>query len=56
MNRDDYLEFLDNLRESGETNMFGAGEYIQEQFHCTKQEAKEALMDWMKTFEERHPN
>ena len=29
---DEMLEYLDDLRESGETNMFGAGPYVQREF------------------------
>ena len=50
-----YYEYLDRLRESGIVNMFGAGEYIETEFDLTKQDAKEILLDWMRTFAERHP-
>jgi len=46
--------FLDKLRESGHTNMFGAAPYIQEVFGVERSEAKQYLMNWMETFEERH--
>ncbi len=32
-------EYLDNLRESGVTNMFGAGVYIQTEFGVDEREA-----------------
>jgi hypothetical protein len=48
-----HLEYLDGLRESGVTNMFGAGVYIQEAFGVTQQEALQILKYWMKTFDER---
>lgn len=43
-------EFLDNLRESGVTNMFGAAPYIQEGFGVDKKDAKELLMQWMEEY------
>jgi hypothetical protein len=46
--------FLDTLRKSGESNMFGAGPYIQERFGITKYDANRFLVKWMETFEERH--
>ena len=50
------FEFLDRLRESSVTNMFGAGPYLQEQFDIeSKNEANEIVLKWMKTFEQRHP-
>lgn len=51
---DDVLEYLDELRESGVTNMFGAGPYIEATFGYDRKEAKDALLYWMHTFSERH--
>ena len=49
------LEYLDDLRESRVTNMFGATPYLQEMFpELSKKEAKKVLVYWMKTFSERH--
>jgi len=48
------LEFLDDLRESGVTNMFGAAPYVQDAFFLTKQEARAILSEWMKSFATRH--
>lgn len=48
---DDHLEFLDDLRESGETNMYGARPYLMKEFsEFSKQEAAEVLKYWMATF------
>ena len=52
--QDQVIIFLDNLRESGVTNMFGAGSYIQEEFGVTKYDAQRFLIKWMQTFGERH--
>lgn len=50
-----YLEFLDILRESGVTNMFGAAPYLQEEFpELNRNEARRILQHWMQTFSERH--
>ena len=47
----DMLEFLDELRESGDTNMFGARPYVLEEFpELTRQEASRVLTYWMETF------
>ena len=47
----DMLEFLDELRESGDTNMFGARPYVLEEFpELTRQEASGVLTYWMETF------
>jgi uncharacterized protein YciI len=47
---DEHLDFLDDLRESGETNMFGATPYIIDEFDISKSEAKKILLYWMDTF------
>ena len=47
------LEYLDGLRESGETNMFGAGGYVVGRFGVTRNEAREIVQHWMDTFEDR---
>ncbi len=49
---DEHLEFLDTLRESGVTNMFGAGPYLQEEFGLTRRQASDVLLYWMRTFGE----
>jgi hypothetical protein len=54
MNKEHYFVYLDNLRESGETNMFGAAPYLADVFELTKQEAHDILLQWMQTFDERH--
>ena len=45
------FEYLENLRESGITNMFGAGIFLQEEFGLGKLEAREFLLKWMKSKE-----
>jgi hypothetical protein len=47
--------FLDDLRDSGATNMFGAVPYIVEEFGFSRREAQQYLVNWMQTFAERHP-
>ncbi len=51
-----HLIFLDELRESGETNMFGAGLYLREEFGLTSVQTNEILGYWMESFRERSPN
>jgi len=47
------FQYLDDLRESGQVNMFGSGVYIQEAFGLTRYEARDVVLEWMKTFGER---
>jgi hypothetical protein len=52
--KQEMFQFLDELRESGEVNMFGAAPYLQEAFLIDRREARKVLTEWMETFEERH--
>ena len=57
--REEHLEYLDGLRESGRVNMFGAAMYLRnfaefDLMELTKTESRDILTYWMKTFEERH--
>jgi hypothetical protein len=51
---DEHLEYLDELRDSGVTNMYGAGPYLVRAFSVTRDESHEILGYWMDTFSERH--
>jgi len=44
------LEFLNALRESGITNMFGASSYIEDEFGTDKKESRRLLSLWMTNF------
>lgn len=44
------FEFLDDLRDSGITNMFGAGSYLCNEYGMSREESSEVLGMWMKTF------
>ena len=51
----EHLIYLDELRESGATNMYGARSYLMEGFpSLEEEEARNILLYWMKTFSERH--
>jgi len=52
---EEHLEYLDDLRESGVTNMYGATPFIERRYpELTEKEATEILLYWMKTFSYRH--
>lgn len=47
-----YFGYLNDLRDSGITNMFGATPFLMKEFpELTEQEARKILSDWMKSFE-----
>ena len=46
----DYKEYLDRLRDSGVTNMFGAAPYVQNEFGVDKYEARKIVGEWMRTY------
>ena len=47
---EEYFTFLDNLRESGATNMFGAVPYLMDEFVLDKDEALDILSKWMESY------
>ena len=51
---EEYFEYLDQLRESGVTNMFGATPYLVEEFGVDRSTARRVLTEWMRSFSERH--
>ena len=53
--KDKHLIYLDNLQKSGKTNMFGAGAYVEAHFGLDRHDAKEIVLYWMDSYEERHP-
>jgi hypothetical protein len=54
INKEDVFMFLDDLRESGATNMFGAAPYIEEAFDVNRKDARALLLEWMSTYSDRH--
>ena len=50
--KDDVFEYLDELRESGETNMFGAHTYVMETFEISKIMAIKFVASWMESYGE----
>ena len=50
-----YFLFLDQVRESGKINMFGAAAVLREVFNLSKAESREILFEWMDTFRKRDP-
>jgi hypothetical protein len=47
----EHKDYLDELRESGQTNMFGAVPYLMEEFGMDRKEAGAVLSEWMRSFE-----
>lgn len=50
---EEHLEYLDALRESGETNMYGAGPWLRDSFGVSRDESHEILGYWMASFSDR---
>jgi len=47
---DEHLEYLDELRESGVTNMYGAAAYVADEFDMDKRRAREVFTYWKQSF------
>ena len=50
------FKYLNRLRESGATNMFGASPYLEMEFDLDRREAKQVLMAWMQWVGENPSN
>jgi len=49
------LIFLDELRDSGKVNMYGAERYIRKEYpHLSERQATALLVYWMETYSRRH--
>ena len=46
----EYYVYLEELRQSGVTNMFGATPYLREEFGVGRREAIEILGSWMDNY------
>ena len=46
----EYYEYLEALRQSGVTNMFGAAVYLERDFGLDRYEARDILLEWMKGY------
>nr|DAT99226.1 MAG TPA: protein of unknown function (DUF5049) [Caudoviricetes sp.] len=47
MEKQIYYDYLEELRQSGVTNMFGAAPYLMREFDLSHDEASKILSDWM---------
>ena len=45
--KEEMFDYLENLRESGVTNMFGAAPYLKDAFDISMLDAKQILLEWM---------
>jgi hypothetical protein len=46
----EYFEYLEALRDSGVTNMVGAGIYLENHFDLSRYEARDILLEWIQSF------
>lgn len=45
-----YYDYLEKLRDSGVTNMWGSPLYLEQEFKLSKEESKKIFLDWIDTF------
>ena len=50
MTKNEHWIYLENLRRSGVTNMYGAAPYLAEYFDLTLEEADQILRRWMRNY------
>jgi|15BtaG_2_1085339.scaffolds.fasta_scaffold02182_10 hypothetical protein len=53
-NNDKWNKILDDVRESGEINMFGAIGWLVDNYGLERSEASKIFNNWTETFGERH--
>jgi hypothetical protein len=53
--REEFI-YLNRLRESGETNMYGASPYLAAMFELGRKEASKILTEWMEWVSENPSN
>ena len=51
IDKEEMFEYLNTLRETGVTNMFGASPYLQQACGIERREAKTILLEWRKNYE-----
>ncbi len=51
MTKNKYWIFLERLRRSGVTNMFGAAPYLQDEFGLSRKEANKIIGEWMDNYD-----
>ena len=51
MTKNKFWIFLEELRKSGETNMYGAAPYLMREFKISYHEAVLILVDWMQHYD-----
>lgn len=50
-----YFTYLDQLRESGRTNMYGGAQYLRSAYsELSKKESSKVLTLWMETFDNQN--
>lgn len=53
MTNNKYWIYLEKLRRSGETNMWGASPYLQKEFGLDKYTANSILTEWIKNYDRK---
>ena len=48
----EYYGYLEQLRQSGATNMFGATPYLRNAFQLDRHEARDILVSWMENYDQ----
>jgi len=52
LDHQEHYIFLERLRRSGATNMFGATPYLREAFGISEKEATTILLEWMNNYDQ----
>lgn len=47
----EYYEYLEDLRQSGVTNMYGGAKYLEGDFSLSRKESRQILISWMNNYD-----
>mgnify|MGYP003148047017 CR=1 FL=1 len=50
---DEYFQYLEDLKESGETNMYGAAPHLRREFGLNRKESHDILEEWMGSYKDK---
>ena len=53
-NKNEVFLYLEELKESGITNMFGASSFIMADFKCSQYMSRRYLSAWMKNYQKEY--
>ena len=48
-----YFAYLEDLRDSGEVNMWASSQFLEKEFGLSRRESKDVFLAWIRTFNKK---